>query len=97
MNETKHIHKYMRVTYGGKRIKRKEDGIRVIEKVGGYTVFKCQEPMCNSYMPRDLVIGNASICWVCELPLILDMENTKLKKPTHTYCRKVREKIERVA
>lgn len=88
-----HTHKYMRVKYGGRRIVKDEDGSRRIVKSNAYEVFKCQVPDCNSFMPRELVIGSLSLCWVCDHVMVLDKESTKLKKPTHEFCRKTRQEV----
>jgi len=71
----KHVHKYKRVK---------------LPYTENFVVFKCQIPGCTTYKPRNLVIGEESICWKCNESLILDSENTYMQKPTHKYCRKVK-------
>jgi hypothetical protein len=90
-----HVHKYMRVKYGGRRIVKDPDGSRRIIKdpKSVNEVFKCMVPGCTSFMPRELVMGSLSLCWVCNHVLVLTGENTKLRKPTHEFCRKVREEV----
>lgn len=77
MPETNHVHKYQRVKLGGRQSK--------------YIVMKCMLPGCTHFIRRDLAVGRKSICWKCGGELILNMENTTLKKPTHRECRRVRE------
>lgn len=82
-----HVHKYIRVILGGKKIVR-IDGKRFIKPKEGYVVYKCILPGCNHYVPRELAVGRKSICWFCGGELVLNMENTTKKKPTHVYCRR---------
>lgn len=84
-----HIHKYERREIGGTRVV-KIDGKKHLEKVGNYIVYKCAIPGCTHYIARELAIGRQSICWGCEQELILDAENTTLKKPRHKQCRRKR-------
>jgi hypothetical protein len=91
MPKVDHVHKFMRVSLGSTRVVKDDKGRRHLEKKPGYEVFKCMIPGCKSFMPREIVIGKISQCWNCEKELILDMQNTVLKKPTHEQCRKVRE------
>lgn len=90
-----HNHKYERRIMGGRKIvyfideetgKRK----RRIEKTGGCEVFRCVFPGCGSFFTTEMAVGHESICWTCGESLILSIENTRLKKPTHEWCRKVR-------
>lgn len=90
MSKGNHVHKYMRVIIGGRKIVVR-DGKKYIEKTGGTEVFKCMIPGCSHFKVRELVLGAQSICWKCGGELILNMENTTLKKPTHLWCRKTRE------
>lgn len=85
----KHVHKYIRVQYGGSKVVKDEQGRRHLQKdPKRYEVFKCAE--CPSFMPREIVIGRISRCWYCNEELILDHENTKAKKPLHPWCKKVK-------
>lgn len=89
----KHIHKFERRILGGRRLsyefingkKRK-----VLVKTGGYTVFKCAIPGCTTYIPAELIDGHESICWTCELPLTINKENMKAKRPIHEGCKRIR-------
>jgi hypothetical protein len=87
-----HTHKYQKILLGGRRIVKK-DGKKYIEKCGGYEIFKCMMPGCRTWKATELVIGDTSLCWVCGGKLTLTTENTRLKRPTHTYCRKTREQV----
>ena len=89
-NSNEHVHKYQLITLGGTRVVKK-DGQKHIEKCSGYIVFKCMIPNCTHFISKDLVIGRKSICWKCNEPVVLNTENTRLKKPTHVECRKLRE------
>ena len=91
-----HIHKYLKVILGGRRVVRR-DGKRFIEKCSGYEVFKCVVPGCNHFISSELILGRIGQCWKCNENLTLSPENTKLKKPTHIWCRKTREKKENAA
>ena len=83
----KHIHKYMKVILGGRRIVIK-DGRRYIEKTGGYPVMKCTVPKCTHYIAQDLAIGRSTICWKCGNEFVLNSENVQLKRPLCYECRK---------
>ena len=90
-----HIHKYIRVLVGGRRISYVKDpetgkSQRVIEKVGGYEVFKCMFPGCTHFIPKELALGRISVCWNCGEELLLTPDCLMLKKPTHLQCRKKR-------
>lgn len=89
MKPPKHVHKYMRVVMGGRKVVR-IDGIRRIIKSPGTEVFKCQIPGCTTFKLREVVCGEFSVCWKCGSELTLNMENTTLKKPTHRGCRNSR-------
>lgn len=84
-----HIHKYMRVVVNTHKIIR-ENGRRKIIKQPGYEVFKCVLEGCSHYKSRELAIGAKTMCWKCGNELVLTMENTTLKKPTHPWCRKTK-------
>jgi hypothetical protein len=84
-----HVHKYQRVKLGGTKV-HVVDGKRILIPGSEYVVFKCMLPTCTTFKVRDLVIGELSLCWKCGEELILDRENTNLKKPTHKWCRKVK-------
>jgi len=86
-----HIHKYQRIYIGGRKVSKDKDGNKIIINVAKYEVFKCTIPGCPTYKTRELAVGDKSICWKCGLELILNAENMKLKRPTHPYCRKIRE------
>lgn len=85
------IHKYKRVTLSSRREVVYINGERCLKKVPDKQVFKCAIPGCPTWKLRELVIDNKSICWQCGEELILNMENTTLKHPTHKHCRKTRE------
>lgn len=82
-----HVHKYYRTELGKTRVVRK-DGKRYLEKKPGYPVFKCALPGCPHFIARELAIGRKSVCWKCNGEMVLNMENTTLKKPTHKECRR---------
>ena len=50
-----------------------------------YYIYKCMIPGCTHYVPRDLVIGNETICWKCNKTIIMDSQMTYLAKP---HCKK---------
>jgi hypothetical protein len=87
-----HIHKFEKIILGGRKIIRKE-GKRYIEKCGGTEVMKCMLPGCKTWILFELACGQPTRCWQCNEELILSKENMKLKKPTHIWCRRVRENI----
>lgn len=88
-----HIHKYYRTVLGARKIIKDENGTRKIIPAEGKEIFRCGIPGCTTYRPRSLVLGLKSLCWVCGEELILSTENTKLKKPTHKFCRKRKELV----
>lgn len=96
-NKNDHIHKYMRAFLGKSRkiVYKEIDGVpkRFLEKTPGYEIFRCMIPGCTHYKTREMAIGQKSICWNCGQEMILNMENTTLKKPTHEECRKVRVEV----
>jgi hypothetical protein len=86
-----HIHKFMRIPLGSPHRVVYKDGRRCLEKKESrYEVFRCMIPGCTTYYPRELVIGQKSICWSCCEELILTSQNTTKKKPTHKECKKQR-------
>jgi len=92
MSKQDHTHKYYRVLVGSRKIVIK-NGKRYLEKGDGREVFKCAVPGCPTFKLKELAIGDKSICWTCGEELILNTENTRLKKPTHITCRRMRDKI----
>ncbi len=70
MDDTKHVHKYLRVKLGANKFK----------------VYKCVADGCTSYVRAELVVGNHTICWRCgrEVPMTLAM--AKQKKPHCIGC-----------
>lgn len=92
MPSIQHTHKYQLVILGGRRVVMR-DGKKFIEKCSGYEVFRCVIVGCTHWLAKELVEGRKSICWVCGEELVLNKENTRLKHPTHVWCRKIREKI----
>lgn len=89
-DQEKHIHKLIRQLIGGRKIVKK-DGKRYIEKCGGTEIMKCMSPGCNYYILFELAEGKESRCWNCNGRIILNKENLRLVKPTHGYCRKMRD------
>lgn len=94
-----HIHKYKKVIVGLQRkVVKNEDGSRSLVRKKGWEVYKCMQPGCTCYKPRELVVGEYSLCWKCNEPLVMNMENTTLVRPTHKDCReKKTEKRKEVA
>jgi hypothetical protein len=87
----KHLHKYLRVKLGSKsEVGHNALGEKILIPKNPREVFRCQFPDCHSTLPRQLAIGCTCQCWKCGGELVLDAENTKLKKPTHKMCRKRR-------
>lgn len=70
-------HKYQRV-----ELKSRQKGSRGEP----YTIFRCMIPGCTHYVPRDLVIGNMSICWRCGQEFQMTAASTYLKKPHCSAC-----------
>lgn len=70
-------HKYQRIKWRS----RKADG-------EPYIIFKCMLPGCTHYVPRDLVVGNETICWKCGRTFQMAYAHTYLAKPHCVYCTK---------
>lgn len=87
MPKLKHTCKFMRILIGSTKVEL-IDGKKHLVQKPKTEVFKCQIPGCSSYYHKPLAIGQRSLCWNCNEELILDSENTRLKKPTHPYCRR---------
>lgn len=51
-----------------------------------YIIFKCMLKGCSHYVPRDLVVGNESICWKCGQPFQMNLSSTYLAKPHCPHC-----------
>jgi hypothetical protein len=73
-------HKYQRIKWRS----RKADG-------EPYVIFKCMLPGCTHYVPRDLVVGNETICWKCGRTFQMAYAHTYLAKPHCVYCTKGRQ------
>ena len=93
----KHTHKFERRFLTSVRYEDYiEDGkkkTRIVRSKGA-EIWKCVFPSCKTYLNRSLAEGRLSICWKCGEAIILDKENMALKHPTHSLCRKIREKAE---
>jgi len=84
-----HLHKYQKSILGGRKIIIK-DGKKYLEQGSGYEVLKCVHPGCPHYVGVEVSVGRECACWVCGDRLFLDAENLRLRRPTHSHCRKVR-------
>jgi hypothetical protein len=69
-------HKLMRINWKTRRG----------EKDKPYYIFKCQIAGCAHYKPRDLVIGDETICWRCGNTFQMSYASTYLKKPHCPSC-----------
>ena len=86
-----HIHKFHRIYLSSREVIKDKEGKRHLVEKPKHEVWKCGVPGCPTFKDRALVLGNLSQCWVCGDALILDSENMKLVRPTHVWCRKIRE------
>lgn len=57
-----------------------------------YFIFKCMLKGCTHYVPKDLVVGNESLCWKCGKEFQMTRASTYLKKPHCPACTKGHEK-----
>jgi hypothetical protein len=73
-------HKYRRIQWRSRQVKGEP-----------YTIFKCMLPGCTHYVPRDLVVGNESLCWVCGKTFQMTYASTYLAKPHCPNCIKGKE------
>lgn len=71
-------HKYKRITWK----------TRVSKEP--YIVFKCMLPGCTHYTPKDLVVGNETICWRCGKTFQMASVHTYMAKPHCVACTKGR-------
>lgn len=68
-------HKYLRIRWKSRQ-----------EKGEPYYIFKCQISGCNSFKPRDLVIGDDCECWRCGKTFQMTYASTYLAKPHCPNC-----------
>lgn len=73
-------HKYQRIQWRSRQAKGEP-----------YVIFKCMLPGCTHYVPRDLVVGNETICWRCGKIFQMAYTHTYLKKPHCIACTKGKE------
>lgn len=71
-----HVHRYEKVILGKK----------------GYTVFKCNLPLCNHYIQAKLAEGKMTLCNRCGNEMLLDKRAMKLVKPHCADCIIVKKK-----
>jgi hypothetical protein len=89
MNKQKHIHKYIRIQYGGERIvKDPETGKKKLVQNPKTEVYKCVS--CKTYKEKILTLGEEVICWACNQPMIMTKESIKRAKPIHFTCIKIK-------
>lgn len=86
MSKNNHVHKYIAMVLGGRRIIRAKDGSKRIVKKSGYPIFKCTIPGCTHYVPAELALGRESICWVCGKVMVITQRSLRLKRPHHYEC-----------
>jgi hypothetical protein len=53
-----------------------------------YIIFKCMLPGCTHYTPKDLVVGNETICWRCGREFQMGVPHTYMAKPHCIACTK---------
>lgn len=70
-------HKYQRISWRSRQAKGEP-----------YVIFKCMLRGCNHYVPRDIVVGNETLCWRCGKTFQMTTASTYLKKPHCPNCTK---------
>src|SRR6266498_1358996 len=53
-----------------------------------YIIFKCMLQGCTHYVPRDVVIGNETLCWKCGKAFQMTPASVYLAKPHCLSCTK---------
>ncbi len=81
-----HVHKYLRVMLGGKRLIKDDTGNSRLLNQAGYPVMKCILPGCRHFISLELCIGRECVCWRCEGTMIMSNESIKKVHPTHKNC-----------
>lgn len=72
MNQTKHIHKFLKVNLTGKD--------------GKYSVMKCIHSGCPFYINSKLSFGYQVECWRCGEVFTMTVKNVNQKKPHCSDC-----------
>lgn len=62
-----------------------------------YLVYKCMLPNCPHYLPRKLVVGRQSLCWICAGQFIMSTESSSMTRPHCPQCTRRRPRRESVA
>lgn len=70
-------HKYLRIKWKSR-----------VSAGDPYIIYKCMIPGCTHYVPRDLVVGNESICWKCGDSFQMSLATANLAKPHCLKCTK---------
>lgn len=76
-------HKFLRIRWKSRQ-----------EKGKPYFIFKCQIPGCTHFKPRDLVIGDESVCWRCGGTFQMTYASTYLKKPHCPSCTETKGEVD---
>ena len=72
MTTTTHVHSYVR--YKNNRYK-------------DPTLFKCDDPHCEHYTDKEMILGKASLCPICrQTEFILTRQNLRCSRPRCDNC-----------